>query len=99
MLEGKSAKESVNSWKIPSYESNGPMCFFMVGKYHVTFGFLRGTSLPDPAGLLHGTGKNVRHVKLHTAEDVKEPALRKLIEAAGRLNKKEPMEKVMKSKK
>jgi hypothetical protein len=37
-------------------------------------------------------------VKLHTAEDVKEPALRKLIEAAGRLNKKEPMEKVMKCK-
>jgi hypothetical protein len=76
-----------------------PMCFFMVGKYHVTFGFLRGTSLPDPAGLPEGIGKNVRHVKLHTAEDVKEPALRKLLEAAARLNKKEPMEKVMKSRK
>jgi hypothetical protein len=55
MLEGKSAKESLNSWKIPSYESDGPMCFFMVGKYHATFGFLRGTSLPDAAGLLEGT--------------------------------------------
>jgi hypothetical protein len=38
-------------------------------------------------------------VKLRSAEDVKEPALRKLLEAAARLNKKEPMEKVMKSKK
>ena len=95
----KRVKESVNSWKIPTYESNGPMCFFMVGKYHVTFGFLRGTSLPDPAGLLEGTGKNLRHVKLRTAEDLQEPAVRKLIEAAARLNKKEPMEKVMKSKK
>ena len=95
----KSAKESVNSWKIPTYESNGPMCFFMVGKYHVTFGFLRGTSLPDPAGLLEGTGKNLRHVKLRTAEDLQEPAVRKLIEAAARLNKKEPMEKGMTSKK
>jgi len=65
----------------------------------VTFGFLRGTSLPDPAGLLEGTGKNLRHVKLRTAEDLQEPAVRKLIEAAARLNKKEPMEKVMKSKK
>ena len=65
----------------------------------MTFGFLRGTSLPDPAGLLQRIGKNLRHVKLRTTEDVKEPALRKLIEAAGRLNKKEPMEKVMKSKK
>ena len=61
--------------------------------------FLRGTSLPHPAGLRQGTGKNVRRVKLRTAEDVKEPALRKLIEAALRLNRKEPMEKVMKSKK
>ena len=97
MLGGKSVKESLNSWKIPSYESDGPMCFFMVGKYHATFGFLRGTSLPDAAGLLEGTGKNVRHTKLRTAEDLKEPALRKLI-AAARLNKKEPMEKVMKCK-
>jgi hypothetical protein len=94
----KSAKESVNSWKIPTYESNGPMCFFMVGKYHVTFGFLRGTSLPDPAGPLEGAGKNVRHVTLRTAEDLKEPALRKLIEAAARLNQKEPTEKVKRAR-
>ena len=94
----KGTKESVNPWKIPTFESNGPMCFFTVGKYHVTFGFLRGTSLPDPAGLLEGTGKNLRHVKLRTAEDVSTPALKKLIEAAARLNKKEPMES-MKAKK
>jgi hypothetical protein len=95
----KGTKESVNSWKIPTLESNGPMCFFTVGKYHVTFGFLRGTSLPDPAGLLEGTGKNLRHVKLRTAEDVSKPALKELVEAAARLNKKEPMEKAMKMKK
>jgi hypothetical protein len=95
----KGRKESVNSWKIPTFESKGPMCFFIVGKYQVTFGFLRGTSLPDPAGLLEGTGKNLRHVKLHTAEDVSKPALQKLIAAAARLNKKEPMEKAMNMKK
>jgi hypothetical protein len=43
------SKESVNAWKIPTFESNGPMCYFSVGKNHVTSGFLRGTSLPDPA--------------------------------------------------
>ena len=85
-------KESVNPWKIPTFESDGPMCFFMVGKNHVTFGFLRGTSLPDPAGLLEGTGKNLRHVKLKTAGDLGKPALRKLIVAAARQNKKEPLE-------
>jgi hypothetical protein len=84
--------ESVNAWKIPTFESNGPMCFFMVGKNHVTFGFLRGTSLPDPAKLLEGTGKNLRHVKLRTTEDLRKPALKKLVQAAARLNKKEPIE-------
>jgi hypothetical protein len=95
----KGAKELVNPWRIPTFESNGPMGFFMVGKNHVTFGFLRGTSLPDPTGLLEGTGKNLRHVKLRTTGDLKKPALRKLIEAAARLNKKEPREKAMKMSK
>jgi hypothetical protein len=84
--------ESVNPWKIPTFESNGPLCMFSIGKNHVTFGFLRGTSLPDPAKLLEGTGKNLRHVKLRSLEDLRRPALKKLIEAAERLNEKEPME-------
>lgn len=85
-------KESVNPWKIPTFESNGPMCFFMVGKNHVTFGFLRGTALVDPKGLLEGTGKSLRHVKLRTVEDLKKPELKKLIVEAVKLNQKEPME-------
>jgi hypothetical protein len=85
-------KESVNPWKIPTFGSNGPMCFLMVGKNHVTLGFLRGTALLDPAGLLEGTGKNLRHVKLRTMEDLRNPALKRLLLAAARLNRKEPME-------
>jgi hypothetical protein len=91
--------ESVNPWRIPTFESNGPMCFFMIGKNHVTFGFLRGTSLPDPEKLLEGTGKNRLHVKLRTVEDLKRPGLKKLIVAAARLNKKEPMEGMRRKKK
>jgi hypothetical protein len=88
----KGCSESVNPWKIPTFESNGPMCMLMVGKKHVTFGFLRGTSLPDPEKLLEGTGKNLRHVKLCSLEDLQNPALTKLIVAAMKLNKQEPME-------
>ena len=86
-----SVRESVNPWKMPTFESNGPMCFFTIGKSHVTFGFLRATSLPDPEKLLEGTGKNLRHVKLRSPEDLRNPTLKKLIKAAARLNKKEPM--------
>jgi hypothetical protein len=88
----KGCSESVNPWKIPTFESNGPMCMLMVGKKHGTFGFLRGASLPDPEKLLEGTGKNLRHVKLRTLEDVRNPALTKLIVGAMKLNKQQPME-------
>jgi|GEM_PF-858082 len=43
---------------------------------------LAGADLDDPMGLLHGTGKAGRHVKLTTADDLENPALFGLLEAA-----------------
>ena len=48
----------------------------------VNVGFFQGTSLPDPALLLQGTGKFMRHVKLKPGMPANAVALRKLIEAA-----------------
>ena len=64
----------------------------MVGKHHVTFGFARATSLPDPRQLLEGTGKNLRHVKVRDMAGVKSPGLRDLIRAAARLNREGPLD-------
>lgn len=49
---------------------------------HVNVGFFRGADLADPAGLLEGTGKCMRHVKLSPHGDVDAKALTELIEAA-----------------
>ena len=49
---------------------------------HVNVGFFRGAEIPDPDGLLEGTGKFMRHVKLKPERDVDDAALRKLIETA-----------------
>jgi hypothetical protein len=49
---------------------------------HVNVGFLLGALLDDPAGLLEGTGKRGRHVKLWPDREVNEAALRGLIDAA-----------------
>ena len=49
---------------------------------HVNVGFFKGAELPDPAGLLQGTGKSMRHVKLRPGEPGDENALRALIAAA-----------------
>ena len=49
---------------------------------HVNVGFFQGASLPDPARLLQGGGKFMRHVKLKAGTAANAVALRRLIEAA-----------------
>lgn len=51
---------------------------------HVNVGFFRGAELPDPEGLLLGTGKFMRHVKLHPGEPMDSKSLKRLIDAAYR---------------
>lgn len=60
--------------------------FAYVGAYaaHASVGFYNGAELADPAGLLQGSGKAMRHVKLHPGQPVNEAALGELIAAAYR---------------
>ena len=51
-------------------------------KAHVNVGFFRGAEIADPKGLLEGTGKFMRHVKLRPGDDIDAMALMKLIDAA-----------------
>lgn len=49
---------------------------------HVNVGFFLGAELDDPAGLLQGTGKRMRHVKMRVDSPIEEAALERLIEDA-----------------
>jgi hypothetical protein len=49
---------------------------------HVNVGFFRGAELVDPRGLLEGTGRFMRHVKLAPGREVDADALGTLIETA-----------------
>jgi hypothetical protein len=51
---------------------------------HANIGFFHGAALDDPAGLLQGAGKRMRHVKLRWGEPVDTAALEALIAAACR---------------
>ena len=51
-------------------------------KAHVNVGFFRGAEIADPANLLEGTGKFMRHVKLRPESNIDAMALVKLIETA-----------------
>jgi hypothetical protein len=66
------------------------ICGVFAFKQHVDIEFWRGTTLPDPSGLLEGTGKNMRNVKVHTLEDARAPALLTLLRAAIELDQTEP---------
>lgn len=49
---------------------------------YVRLGFYYGAALPDPANLLEGSGKRLRHVKLREISDVQRPEIQALITAA-----------------
>lgn len=51
---------------------------------HANIGFFHGATLDDPAGLLLGTGKRMRHVRLRWGHPVDAPAVEALIAAAYR---------------
>jgi hypothetical protein len=49
---------------------------------HVNVGFFYGAALEDPAGLLEGSGKRMRHVKVKPGRELNAAALSDLIDAA-----------------
>jgi hypothetical protein len=59
-----------------------PFGYVNVFNSHVNVGFFQGAALPDPARLLQGTGKRMRHVKLKPGMTTNAAALNRLIETA-----------------
>ena len=61
---------------------DAPFGYVNVFTSHVNVGFFYGAALPDPAHLLQGTGKFMRHVKLRPGTATNAAALSGLIETA-----------------
>lgn len=61
---------------------DAPFGYVNVFTSHVNVGFFHGASLRDPARLLQGNGKFMRHVKLKPGTPINEAALSRLIEDA-----------------
>ena len=58
---------------------DAPFGYVNAFKAHVNVGFFQGATLTDPAGLLQGSGKYMRHVKLKPGGVVNTAALARLI--------------------
>lgn len=49
---------------------------------YVNLGFYHGAGLPDPDGLLQGTGAKMRHIKVRSVDEAGSHAVRALVAAA-----------------
>lgn len=72
-------------WNHIVFQQGGDVCYLAPARDHVTFGFFRGASLADPEGLLEGTGKWMRHVKVRSPGDLRKREYRALVEQAANL--------------
>jgi hypothetical protein len=61
---------------------DAPFGYVNVFTSHVNVGFFQGAALPDPARLLQGAGKRMRHVKLRPGTFPNVAALSTLIDTA-----------------
>lgn len=77
-------------WGHPWWVGTDLVCAVGYFSQHAAIEFWRGSTVPDPEHLLEGTGKNLRHVKLRTLKDASSAGLRRLVQRAVALDRKEP---------
>src|SRR4029077_4914066 len=58
------------------------ICDINVFVRHVNLGFPRGADLSDPAGVLQGDGKDMRHISLKKLSDLDRPEIRAYLRQA-----------------
>ena len=81
---GSDVRELMHDGFATACVDDAPFAYVGIFKAHVNIGFFHGATLPDPARLLQGTGKRMRHVKLEPGHAFDESALEALITAAYR---------------
>jgi hypothetical protein len=60
----------------------GMVCTLILSKSGVKIGLVRGADLPDPYGLLDGSGKVHKSIQLRTVADLQRPGVDDVIDAA-----------------
>jgi hypothetical protein len=79
---GPDVRELVHDGAATACVGDVPFAYVGAFKNHVNVGFFNGAALDDPFGLLEGTGRRMRHVKLKPGTEVDAHSLDELIRAA-----------------
>ena len=79
---GNDVRELVHDGCPVACVEDAPFGYVNVFRAHANVGFFLGAELPDPMGLLEGSGKRMRHVKVKPNADLDSRALGALVDAA-----------------
>lgn len=79
---GEDVRELMHDGSPTVCVEDAPFAYVSIHRAHANVGFFYGAELIDPARLLEGTGKRMRHVKLKPGQAVNTAALGELIDAA-----------------
>ena len=82
VVEAPWPKLRMASYGVGPKKKSEHFCYISAQKNDVNLGFYYGAELPDPDGLLQGTGKLLRHVKIREPKAIRSRALRRLLKAA-----------------
>lgn len=69
-------------WGFPGFVGNSTIVTICGQEQHVNLQFFHGAHLPNPNGLLEGTGKDLRHIKIRSAVDLERGGMREVVLAA-----------------
>jgi hypothetical protein len=81
---GPDVRELLHDGCPTACEGEAAFAYVNAFRAHVNIGFYFGAELPDPACLLEGSGKRMRHVKVRWGSGVNAAALSELIAVAHR---------------
>ncbi len=68
-------------WGMPVFIKTKIFTYLRSTKNHVALGLYNIDRITDPDGLLEGTGKNMRHLKIKKMEDIDEGLIKEWLEA------------------
>jgi hypothetical protein len=79
---GEDVRELLHDGHPTACVGTAAFCYVNAFTAHVNVGFFLGAGIADPGGLLEGSGKFMRHVKLRPGSEADASALKALIETA-----------------
>jgi len=75
-------KQGVIGYGVGPKKISEHFCYIATQRDYVNLGFYYGVDLPDPHSLLEGSGKKLRHVKVHELADVDRLEISQLIRSS-----------------